>query len=65
MIVGSKRPLELGKKYIGIIEHPIQPFIILKQVTFEDYRKDHEERIGLIKYPEILINDYFYEISTD
>lgn len=75
MIMGSYIQKEVGKKYFGIIDYDLnlhkgQPYIILKEATFEEWFEEWERDCGKkIKLTKVQLENakraYFYLISVD
>jgi len=74
MIIGSSIKMEVGKKYYGVVDkdyvaHPDQPFIVIAEVTFDDWFEEYKSLgYNLSKQKQILAQKEavgFYRISID
>lgn len=73
MILGSRTKRVIGSRVVGVVDnqyriHPNQPVVILREVTFDDWKKEVEESTGPIP-PKVLKqvppDAHFYEVSLD
>lgn len=73
MIMGSghEKPLEIGKRYIGLTnadgqEFPDQPFVVLRTSSYEEWLQQGRELRGYDPVPGCdLEKARFYEVSLD
>lgn len=73
MIIGSYTPLVVGSRAVGLIDkdkkdRPDQPYVILKEVTFEDWVKElTEDGNPPSEFDKMFARHCgrFYQIATD
>jgi len=73
VILGSDpdKPREIGRRYEGVHHfngefYPEQPFVVLREATYEEWIRQGRERFGRTPEP---VSDpseaWFYEVSLD
>jgi hypothetical protein len=71
MILGTERtkPREIGRRYVGIVIDGVdydQPFVVLREATFEEWVAEHLEQGGVAPVPRCDPSEaLFYEVSLD